>query len=129
MTDLIARLEAAEAVPDRRRENDEYRERANARDRARYIRIKNDPEYKERVRRTALKMRTLYPNKQAARLAVRAAIKRGEIVKMPCEICGCVKSQAHHDDYDKPLDVRWLCVPHHNEHHTRERLRAKGSDQ
>jgi len=23
--------------------------------------------------------------------------------------------QAHHKNYDKPMDVNWLCVKHHNE--------------
>jgi len=36
---------------------------------------------------------------------------------MPCEICGCEKSEAHHDDYSRPLDVRWLCRVHHLMHH------------
>ena len=44
-------------------------------------------------------------------------IKRGKILKMPCSICGDINSEAHHDDYDKPLDIIWYCRKHHLEHH------------
>lgn len=37
------------------------------------------------------------------------ATRSGKIVPRPCELCGEKKAQAHHDDYNKPLDVRWLC--------------------
>lgn len=46
-------------------------------------------------------------------------IKKGIIKRLPCEICGNKKSQAHHDDYDNPLSVKWLCLKHHIELHYR----------
>jgi len=51
------------------------------------------------------------------RIKVNSLIKSRKIIKMPCEKCGNIKTQAHHDDYNKPLDVRWLCHFHHREHH------------
>jgi hypothetical protein len=39
---------------------------------------------------------------------------------MPCEVCKETNVDAHHDDYNKPLDVRWLCKKHHREHHKSE---------
>jgi hypothetical protein len=41
------------------------------------------------------------------------AIRTGVLIPQPCEICGCQDVQAHHEDYSKPLDVKWLCVKHH----------------
>lgn len=48
---------------------------------------------------------------------VQNALKRGHLVKQPCEVCGVEKVDAHHEDYSKPLDVRWLCRKHHMELH------------
>lgn len=45
------------------------------------------------------------------------AIRNKKLHKQPCEICGAIKAEAHHDDYSKPLEVRWLCKKHHMEHH------------
>lgn len=56
--------------------------------------------------------------------ATSLAIREGKLKKKPCEVCGSLDVQAHHDDYSKPLEVRWLCVPHHNEHHVQERRKA-----
>jgi len=55
------------------------------------------------------------PEKVRAHIAVHAAVKRGHLTRKPCEICGESKVQAHHDDYTKPLSVRWLCKTHHIE--------------
>ena len=54
----------------------------------------------------------------AVRRLTRSKIKQGVITKLPCEKCGSVEDvHAHHDDYYKPLDVRWLCRQHHREYH------------
>ena len=49
--------------------------------------------------------------------AVARAIKKGDLEKQPCCRCGNEKSIAHHEDYDKPLDVMWLCTPCHKQRH------------
>ncbi len=53
------------------------------------------------------------------------AIAKGVLTRKPCEACGSDPVaadgrsliHAHHDDYNKPLDVRWLCQKHHHEWH------------
>ena len=57
--------------------------------------------------------------KRNAHNKVSRALLKG-IIKRPtdCQVCGDItKIEAHHDDYEKPLDVMWLCVPCHNERH------------
>lgn len=50
--------------------------------------------------------------------AVNNAVKNGLLIKQPCEVCGSTGLvHGHHDDYSKPLDVRWLCPKHHAEWH------------
>jgi len=73
------------------------------------------------ARRLALlKHAAKYPEKTLARQITRNAIRDGKLLRKPCEKCG-KKAQAHHDDYLKPLQVRWLCPKHHAEHHRNER--------
>lgn len=45
------------------------------------------------------------------------AIRDGRLIRQPCEVCGKTKVDAHHDDYSKPLEVRWLCRRHHADVH------------
>lgn len=45
------------------------------------------------------------------------AVKQGKLFKDLCEVCGSNNAFAHHDDYSKPLNVRWLCNFHHSEYH------------
>jgi len=56
-----------------------------------------------------------HPEHHRARVHLHNAVSRGKIQKEPCEVCGDPKSEAHHDDYSKPLEVRWLCRKHHAE--------------
>lgn len=58
-----------------------------------------------------------YPKKYKAHCMVQNQRRRGNLHKEPCEICGSEKTVAHHDDYDKPLNVRWLCQAHHKQWH------------
>lgn len=71
---------------------------------------------KESIRRWADKNR----EKLRAHWRVKSAIKRGLLVRLPCSICGDIKSDAHHEDYTKPLDVVWLCVTHHKLLHRKD---------
>lgn len=65
-----------------------------------------------------------YPLKRAAHTLLGNAIRSGKVKRGKCEVCGSERAQAHHDDYHKPLDVRWLCVKHHAEHHIQERRKV-----
>lgn len=48
---------------------------------------------------------------------VKRAITSGTLIRKPCERCGDTNSIAHHEDYDKPLQVTWLCQPCHKQRH------------
>lgn len=58
--------------------------------------------------------------KVRARKAVNHAIAAGRLVQQPCEDCGATPTQGHHDDYAKPLTVRWLCASCHSKHHNQK---------
>ena len=63
----------------------------------------------------------LKSKKQAVGI-VRAAVKSGRLIR-PDSCSGCgrrVEVHAHHDDYSKPLDVRWLCRRCHALEHASE---------
>jgi hypothetical protein len=53
--------------------------------------------------------------------------RRGTLQPQPCEVCGSPEVQMHHDNYNKPLDVRWLCTTHHGIAHRRVRAPDTGS--
>ena len=44
--------------------------------------------------------------------------KYKQATRKPCAVCGSKKFvHAHHDDYSRPLDVKWLCAMHHVKEH------------
>jgi ribosomal protein S27AE len=58
------------------------------------------------------------PLKRLASLMVSRAIRVGRLKRQPCEECGSTtRVHGHHDDYYKPLEVRWLCPKCHTELH------------
>lgn len=79
--------------------------------------------YRETEKGRAVRRRTIAvdPLKASARQAVRVEIKAGRMTRLKCEECGDPKSQAHHEDYSKPLQVRWLCPKCHGKEHRKPR--------
>lgn len=55
--------------------------------------------------------------RSSAHNKVARAVRKGELTKKPCCICGSEKSLAHHESYDRPLDVTWYCQVHHKQRH------------
>ena len=64
--------------------------------------------------------RAKYPNKARAHTIVARAIRSKQLYAEPCEVCGeKSNTHAHHDDYNKPLNVRWLCPGCHSQWHAK----------
>lgn len=70
------------------------------------------------------------PKAKWAHQALRSAEKKGLIERGPCEVCHAVHGvdgviiHGHHDDYDKPMQVRWLCILHHRQLHAAKKAEA-----
>jgi ribosomal protein S27AE len=60
-----------------------------------------------------------YPLRKAAHIVVGNAVRDKRLKKeSECSVCSStVKIEGHHDDYTKPLDVRWLCEKCHKQWH------------
>ena len=54
--------------------------------------------------------------KDNARSYAKVYLKRGLLTKEGCAVCAA-DAQMHHPDYDRPLDVVWLCKKHHKDLH------------
>ena len=95
-------------------------------------RYQNDPKVKARNRRYAQsdagkiagnrakkKWAEQNPIKRSASLMVNNAVRDGKLEKPDaCDICGHEgRIHGHHDDYAKPLEVRWLCSKCHESWH------------
>lgn len=68
------------------------------------------------------RIRYLEDKKKKARIAFNKALRQGLVTKEKhCSKCGRIPEPSHlhghHDDYTKPLKVRWLCRECHGEEH------------
>lgn len=43
-----------------------------------------------------------------------------------CDMCGSDRVEAHHNDYDKPLELRWFCMIHHKEYERSKKENING---
>jgi len=97
---------------------------------SKYERRRNQtPERKAAKLRYQRNRRAEHPEKCAAYRAVARALRSGELTRQPCMYCGAGNAQAHHDDYAKPLDVKWVCFKCHREREHRQVVVASESTQ
>jgi ribosomal protein S27AE len=80
----------------------------------------NCPNWKGGSYRHTITQRKRYPEKAKARWAVANALREGRLKREPCQECGEIKSEAHHEDYTKPLEVDWLCKKCHTIRHKKK---------
>ena len=71
----------------------------------------------DRIREQRRRWRIANREKFRAHNAVKRAIRDGLMLPGSCEVCEKRPAEAHHDDYAKWLDVRWLCPFHHHQEH------------
>lgn len=83
------------------------------------IRFKQSEHGRVSLKESAIRYMDANPEKIKAHYMLNNAIKAGAIVPWSvCAIWDCaVKPEAHHPDYDRPLDVVWLCRLHHKQAH------------
>lgn len=78
---------------------------------------KNHPEI---VNKRASRWHAGNPGVRRVHYLLNKAVKAGDVIKADaCEACGRdgIRLHGHHDDYSKPLEVRWLCGSCHRAHH------------
>ena len=110
---------------DRNSKTPEYRARRRV-----YLRAnRKSPQALARESRHSARYAERYPEKKLTARIVRNALERGEIIRpSTCPICGEAARlgrdgrsliHAHHDNYNKPLGIRWMCVMCHSLEHRR----------
>lgn len=114
----------SEMVENRNRNIERYREYDRQRAmlphrvqaRREYIRSERGKEVRKEV---AERYRAKYPLKYAAHKITSNAIRDGKLKpRKTCSVCRKKgEIHGHHDDYTKPLDVRWLCLSCHVKWH------------
>ena len=110
------KLNPAPFVIRERRQYERNAKRINAR-----IKLRRE-KYPEKFKEYGQRARIKDAVKIKARKILQYAVKKGRIIKS--NICfDCQKTfpkkliQSHHDDYSKPLEVKWLCKKCHSKRH------------
>ena len=82
--------------------------------------VRDWQEHPEKYRERQDDVLKRFPERRLAIAAVRYALQTGKLERPEtCSHCGVAcKPHAHHDDYEKQLEVRWLCVRCHRRHHS-----------
>lgn len=78
------------------------------------------PQGKQKITEIKKNYQKNHPSRRKAVNAVNNAVRDGQLIKPKnCQCCGieAKRIEGHHCDYNKPLDVMWLCDPCHKEWH------------
>jgi hypothetical protein len=84
------------------------------------VKGKANPELRKKIQEWKNAWAERNPHKRKAQGIVSSAIQKGDLLRP--EICSNCKQapksiQAHHEDYEKPLDIIWLCATCHSARH------------
>jgi hypothetical protein len=82
------------------------------------------PKGKQAASKTKSNFAKKYPHRIKAKDKFNYEVKSGRLKRLPCSVCRATHNiQGHHEDYNNPLDVIWLCDAHHkNLHAARKKL-------
>lgn len=73
---------------------------------------------KDKINARMAKYRATHRKEFRARYKIEKRKRRGYITEEPCQVCRTTKNlHGHHPDYDKPLEIIWLCPLHHSKVH------------
>lgn len=102
----------------------EYRKRWGEENRERELQLNRESRTRNpgTLRARAKRYRERHPEKARAHNLVGLAVFHGKLQKPShCEGCGQpfekAKLQGHHEDYERPLEVEWLCLSCHRKRH------------
>ena len=79
-------------------------------------RAKN-PERSKKAAEISKRWRNADKRRSQCHNAVTKAIRKGILIVENCCRCGAEKTYAHHESYDRPLDVQWYCQQCHKQRH------------
>ena len=71
----------------------------------------------KKVKKFYDKYKDKYRKRISANSKIYYAVKSGKLARLNCEVCKNPQVKAHHDDYNKPLQIRWLRAIHHKKWH------------
>lgn len=91
-------------------------EKENNRENQRYCKFCHN-EYMRNNRKKHNELTELQRLKANARSYLNVYLKRGKLLKESCCKCDNPVTEAHHEDYNKPLEVIWYCRECHLDLH------------
>jgi len=96
-----------------------YSARAQAAELKRRWRKANLEKARQITNKTCKAYRKRYPERQIAKRVIERAIRRGDLIRQPCIICGITENvHAYHEDYSMPMRIIWLCRKCHRLEHS-----------